>query len=347
MLRYLSVACFTAALTFTATAMGSDLLRIGIIGLDTSHSPALVKTFNDPKPKNEVFKGFKVVAAYPLGSQSIESSFSRIPKYTADVLARGVKIVDSIDQLLAEVDCVCLETNDGTLHLQQALQVFRAGKPVFIDKPVGSDLAETLAIFRASEHYQVPMFSASSLRYMPGAQAVRGGKIGDVLGCQAHGPFKREPSHVDLFWYGIHAVETLYTCMGPGCQSVSHTATDVCQFSMGTWEDGRLGTVRAIESGKTGYGGTAFGTKAIADLGKYQGYEPLFAEIATFFRTRQPPIDPQETIEIYAFMQAAAASYSAGGQAVALAEVMTQANNDATKLLEGELFEKGSEVVKP
>ena len=244
MLRYLSVACFTAALTFTATAMGSDLLRIGIIGLDTSHSPALVKTFNDPKPKNEVFKGFKVVAAYPLGSQSIESSFSRIPKYTADVLARGVKIVDSIDQLLAEVDCVCLETNDGTLHLQQALQVFRAGKPVFIDKPVGSDLAETLAIFRASEHYQVPMFSASSLRYMPGAQAVRGGKIGDVLGCQAHGPFKREPSHVDLFWYGIHAVETLYTCMGPGCQSVSHTATDVCQFSMGTWEDGRLGTVR-------------------------------------------------------------------------------------------------------
>ena len=308
-------------------------LRVGIIGLDTSHAPALVKTFNDPKPKNAIFERVRVVAAYPFGSQRIQSSASRIPQYTATVQSQGVEIVDSIDDLLAMVDCVCLETNDGTLHLQQAMEVFKASKPVFIDKPVGANLAQTLAIFRAAQEHDVPMFSASSLRYMPGAQAVRGGKIGEVLGCDTYTPFKSEPSHVDLFWYGIHGVETLYTCMGPGCRSVRHVATDACQMSVGQWDGGRIGTVRGIATGKSGYGGTAFGATGIQELGKYGGYEPLFVEIAKFFGTREPPIDARETIEIYAFMQAAAASQAAGGGEIQIASVIAEATAQADRLL--------------
>ncbi len=315
----------------------SDVIRLGIIGLDTSHAPALIKTFNNPKPANEVFSGFRVVAAYPFGSQKIESSASRIPKYTADVEKQGVKIVDSIEELLAEVDCVCLETNDGNLHLEQALQVFRASKPVFIDKPVGSNLAETIAIFRAAEHYQVPMFSASSLRYTPGAQAIRGGKVGRVLGCSTYSPCSLEPSHVDLFWYGIHGVESLFTCMGTGCQSVQHISTDTCQFATGTWDDGRIGTFRGIQAGRTGYGGTAFGEKSIAEIGSYGGYKPLFVEIAKFFHTHESPIAADETIQIYAFMQAAFASKQADGASVQIADVMKAASADATELLAGKL----------
>ncbi len=330
---------FTTSLTLiTAAEPSTDatVIRVGIIGLDTSHSPALVKTFNDPKPKNQIFHGVEVVAAYPFGSQTIPSSADRIPQYTRDVQSRGVEIVDSIDALLAMVDCVCLETNDGGLHLDQALQVFRASKPVFIDKPTGAILAQTIAIFRAAEQHDVPMFSASSLRYTPGAQAIRGGAIGEVLGCSTYSPFKREPSHVDLFWYGIHGVEALYTCMGPGCQSVRHLSTDVCQISTGQWDHGRIGIMRGIESGKSGYGGTAFGKTGIADIGNYGGYEPLFVQIAEFFVSRQPPIEAAETIEIYAFMQAAAASQSAGGKPVTLAEVMAEATTEADRLLAGQ-----------
>lgn len=316
-----------------------DVIRIGIIGLDTSHSPAIIKTFNNPEPSKEVFAGFRVVAAYPFGSQTIQSSAKRIPQYTADAEKQGVKIVDSIEELLAQVDCVCLETNDGNLHLEQALQVFRASKPVFIDKPVGSNLAETLAIFRAAEHYQVPMFSASSLRYTPGAQAIRGGKVGRVLGCTSYSPCSIEPSHVDLFWYGIHGVETLFTCMGTGCQSVRHISTDTCQLATGLWDDGRVGTFRGIQSGRSGYGGTAFGETGIAEVGAYGGYEPLFVEIAQFFRTGESPIAPEETIEIYAFMQAASASDQADGAAVRIADVMKAASAEATKLLAGQLTE--------
>ncbi|WP_372898531.1 Gfo/Idh/MocA family protein [Stieleria sp.] len=311
-------------------------LRIGVIGLDTSHVPAFTKSFN-AEPANPEMQNCRVVAAYPYGSRTIESSYSRIPKYTEQMRSMGIEIVDSIDQLLDRVDCVLLETNDGKPHLEQALQVFKAGKPVFIDKPVASNLAEVVAIYRAAAHYDVPMFSSSSLRYSEGAQAIRDGKVGAVLGCNAYSPASTEPSHTDLFWYGIHGVESLYTCMGTGCQSVRQTATDGREVVVGVWSGGRIGTYHGLREGKTGYGGTAFGEKGIAPIGDYGGYRPLVVQIAKFFRTRELPIDPQETIELYAFMEAAAESRKRDGQTVTIAEVIKAAEQAADELLAGQL----------
>src|SRR5690606_10175244 len=116
---------------------------IGIIGLDTSHSPAFVRAFNAPE-QAEGLRGYRVVAAYPYGSRTIESSYSRIPGYTEEVHKHGVEIVGSIAELLDRVDVVLLNTNDGRLHLEQALEVFRAGKPVFIDKPLAASLEDAV-----------------------------------------------------------------------------------------------------------------------------------------------------------------------------------------------------------
>ena len=314
-----------------------ELKTIGIIGLDTSHVPAFTKEFHRESPTDPAMAGFRVVAAYPYGSTDIESSASRIPRYTAEIKELGVEVVDSIAELLSRVDCVLLETNDGNLHLSQALEVFRAGKPVFIDKPTGSNLAEVVAIYRAAKHYNVPMFSSSSLRYSEGAQAIRNGKLGAVLGCDSFSPCSIEPTHVELFWYGIHGVESLFTCMGVGCQSVTHLSTDKYELATGTWNDGRVGTFRGIRDGKTGYGGTAFGTKGVSEIGPYGGYRPLVIEIAKFFRSEQLPIPPAETIELYAFMQAAEASKARNGEPVKITEVLQQAERDADVLLKGQL----------
>ena len=230
-----------------------------------------------------------------------------------------------------------LETNDGKPHLEQALKVLKAGKPLFIDKPIASNLDEVVAIYRAAEHYDVPMFSSSSLRYSDGAQAIRNGKVGRVLGCNAYSPASTEPSHTDLFWYGIHGVESLYTCMGTGCQTVSHTSTENRELAVGVWDGGRIGTFHGMRNGARGYGGTAFGEKAIAPIGDYGGYRPLVVQIAKFFRTREVPIDPAETIELYTFMQTAAESKKRGGEAVRLDEVLKQAQKQADKLLAGKL----------
>lgn len=284
--------------------------RLGIIGLDTSHSTAFTKALNTSKD-NE-FDGFRVVAAYPKGSNDIASSTERIPGYTAEVQKFGVEIVSSIDELLPKVDFVLLETNDGRLHLEQALPVLKAGKRLFIDKPMAASLADAMAIFSASKKYNVPVFSSSSLRYITGMNEVLSGKIGKVTGAEAYSPAKLEKTHPDLFWYGIHGVETLFTAMGTGCESVFRISNADADVVVGTWNDGRIGTFRGIRKGKADYGGTVYGEEGIKTLGPYAGYNPLLNQIINFFKTGIPPVKEEETLEILAFMEAADLSKKKG-----------------------------------
>lgn len=306
-------------------------LKAGIIGLDTSHSIAFTKVLNDANSDPDV-AGVKVVAAYPHGSKDIESSVKRIPEYTEEIKKLGVEIVGSIDELLEKVDVVLLETNDGRRHLEQAMPVFKAGKPLFIDKPIAASLSDAIAIFDAASQYKVPVFSASSLRYMQSAQALRQGKtVGKILGADAYSPAHLEKTHPDLFWYGVHGVETLFTVMGTGCQQVSRTQTEDTELVVGTWEGGRIGTFRGLRSGKGGYGGTAFGEEGIAPIGPYDGYRPLLVEIVKFFQTGKAPVTSEETLEIFAFMEAADESKRRGGETISLESVMMKAGKTSVK----------------
>lgn len=296
--------------------------RVGMIGLDTSHSIAFTKLLNDDAAAPE-YRGYKVVAAYPQGSKDIKSSAERIPGYTEEAKKLGVEICGSIDELLGKTDVILLETNDGRLHLGQALPVLKAGKRMFIDKPVAASLKDAIAIYAAAKKYNVPVFSSSSLRYTKSAQEIASGKlIGKVLGAETYSPCKLEPTHPDLFWYGIHGVELMYTVMGRGCKKVVRVQTADTDLVAGTWEDGRIGTFRGLRAGKTDYGGRAFGENKIADIGGYEGYNALVMQIVDFFNTGKPPVSPEETIEIFAFMEAADESKRRGGVPVTLDEVL-------------------------
>src|SRR5690606_11220249 len=230
-----------------------SIKRVGIIGLDTSHSVAFTKTLAE---NPERFRNYKVVAAYPYGTKTIPSATDRIPKYIEEVKKFDVKIVDSIKDLLKHVDVVLLETNDGRLHLQQALEVFKAGKPVFIDKPLAASFKDANEIFKLADKYKVPFFSSSTLRYIDGMSEVLSGKYGKVIGADVYSPATIDPSHPDFFWYGIHAVEMLFTAMGLGCDTVSRTHSKDTDVLVGLWSDGRIGTVRGKRSGKSDFGGT-------------------------------------------------------------------------------------------
>lgn len=331
----LAVALFAALLTplwgpAAAQPSADDVVRVGIIGLDTSHSPAFTELINTSNAG--LFGAFEVVAAYPKGSLVIESSYSRIPRYTEAVQGFGVEIVDSIEALLDRVDVVLLETNDGQRHLEQVLPVLEAGKPVFVDKPIAASLADAVRIFDAAEEHGVPLFSASSLRYAKNALAVRRGEqIGEVVGATTYSPALLEPHHPDLFWYGIHGVELLYTVMGTGCETVTRVSTDGTDVVVGTWADGRIGTFRGMRTGPHDYGGTAFGAEEIVPLGPYQGYEPLVKDILAFFKTGEPPVSREETLEIYAFMAAADASKRQGGAPVRIQRVLDDARAAANR----------------
>lgn len=305
--------------------------RVGIIGLDTSHAVAFTKALNTKNSSD--FGNYRVVAAYPQGSLDIESSVKRIKGYTENVKKMGVEIVGSIAELLEKVDVVLLETNDGRRHLEQAIPVLKAGKVLFIDKPISASLADAITIFELAKHYKIPVFSSSSLRFMASAQEIAHGKIGKVLGADAYSPCTLEPTHPDFFWYGIHGVELLYTVMGTGCKELVRVHTEGTDVTVGTWDDGRIGTFRGTRTGKHTYGGTAYGESGDAVLGPFKGYEPLLKEIIQFFETGIVPVKAEDTLEICAFMEAADESRMTGGGKVSLAEIQNRAHRDAHEKL--------------
>ena len=298
----------------------ADGKRIGIIGLDTSHSIAFTKVLNAAEP-NPAYDGYRVVAAYPYGSKDIETSVKRIPDYIDQVKKLGVEIAGSIKELLTKVDVIMLETNDGRLHLEQATEVLKSGKKMFIDKPVAGSLSDAIAIYDLAKKYKTPIFSASSLRYIKGIETIDKGK---VVGADTFSPAVLEKTHPDFFWYGIHGVETLYTVMGTGCKTVTRINTPDTDIVVGIWADGRTGTFRGTRTGKHDYGGTVFTQSGNKTLGPYGGYEPLLADIIKYFQTGQVPVTPEETIEIFTFMEAADESKRQGGKQITLESVLSK-----------------------
>ncbi len=295
--------------------------RVGLIGLDTGHCVAFTRSLNDPMAGDR-FGGYKVVAAVPEGTDNIEAWKNRIPEFTEEVKGMGAEIVHSIPELLDKVDVVIITCIDGNKHLEQAMPVIKAGKRLFIDKPFAGSLSDAYAIVEAAKKYQVPMFSSSSLRYIMGADEISKGSIGKVLGVEAYSPAYLEEHHPDLFWYGVHGVEILYTLMGTGCKSVSRVHTEDCDMVVGLWEDDRIGTYRGIRKGKGGYGALVFGEEGNVFLDKFEGYDPLLVKVCEFFTSGIEPVSSNETLELFAFMQAADESKIAGGKAVSIESVI-------------------------
>jgi predicted dehydrogenase len=308
------------------------LLRLGIVGLDTSHVPAFTKLFNNPKADGDL-AGFRVVAGYP-GGTDMPASRDRVAKFTETIKEMGVEIVNTIPELLDRVDMVLHESVDGRIHLQEARQIFKSGKPVFIDKPVAGSLAEAIAIYELAKQYNVRCFSSSSLRFYDDIRELVGNPAaGDILGASTWGSCSYQSGTPDMFFYGIHGIEALFTLMGSGCETVSRTKGSKNDLVTGVWKDGRIGTYRGIVQGKAESGAVVVGSKAVLQSDKKGGYEPLCREIGKFFRTGVAPVSPEETIEIFAFMEAADESMRQGGQPVSLNKVLEKAKSEAALLL--------------
>ncbi len=304
----------------------ADDLRIGIIGCDTSHVPAFAETFNNAQAKDYV-PGGKVVAAFKGGSADLPHSATRVDGYAKTLVDKyGVTFYDSIEELCAHVDVIMLESVDGRPHLAQARPVIKARKPLFIDKPMAASLQDVLEIYRLAREARVPVWSSSSLRYAKDSQAVRGGLIGKVLSAETYSPCEVEEHHPELFWYGIHGVEALYTVMGTGCESVRRgLAADGAIEVTGKWSGVRTGIYREDLAKK--YHGLAKGDKGEAPVGSFEGHVALAQQIIKFYQTGIAPVSPEETIEIFAFMTAAAESKRQNGASVKLSDVMPKGNS--------------------
>ena len=297
------------------------MMKLGMIGLDTSHVSHLSKVFNDSANPFHV-SDMMVTKAFPGGSASFSLSVSRLDKFTAELAGRGIEMVGSIQEL-GGLDGFLLESVDGTQHLEQFRQLAPFGKPVFIDKPLACSYDDAKAICDLSRESGTPFFTASSLRYAPGVADLcpEGEKIVSV---EAFGPMDILSDYRDYFWYGIHTAETLYAYLGQGCQSVEALSRGDIELLVGTWRDGRVGLCAGNRAG-----GYKFGARVLTDkdqhastLNTMESYMKALAKnMAEFFRTGVSPVPVEESLEVIAFLEAASRSRAHGGKPVALAEI--------------------------
>lgn len=312
------------ALLGSASLLAGEL-RIGLIGLDTSHVTAFTELLNNPENKNHV-PGGKVVAAFKGGSPDIESSHSRVDGFTKTLQEKyGVTIVPTIEELCRAVDAVMLTSVDGRPHLEQARPVIAAGKPMFIDKPMAGSLKDVITIFDLAEKAKVPVFTSSSYRFYESMTELKKTDVGEIKGAISYGPCSYEEHHPDLFWYGVHPTEALFTIMGTGCETVTRVATKDTDVVTGVWSDGRVGTLRGLRNASTPHKVIVFGTKAVAEQKGGGDYGPLLREIMNFFQSGKAPVSPTETIEMFAFMEAADECKRLDGKPVRIVEMISRA----------------------
>ena len=296
-------------------------LRVGIIGTDTSHVPAFTQQMQEHTEWR-----MKVVAAFKGGSPDLPTSADRLEKFAATIRDKnGVEIVDSIATLLSKVDVVLLESVDGRPHLAQVTPVMKAGKRVFIDKPLAASLEDARAIVQLGRQTGTPWFTASSARFNPEVARLRANPgVGKVTKVQASYTLNPLAFHPDLFFYGIHGIEALYGFMGQGCVSLSRKVEGLLDETTCTWKDGRVGVYHGLVKGNTEKLPLLriWGDKGTVDSGNPPaGYDGLLLEIAKFFQTGKAPVDPAESLEVIEFMTAAQVSKERGGATVTLAEL--------------------------
>ncbi|MDB6092768.1 MAG: Oxidoreductase [Verrucomicrobia bacterium] len=298
-------------------------LKLGIIGLDTSHVLVFSDTFNNPASK-QALKGARITVAWPGGSPDIQSSISRVPGYTTELREKfGVEIVDSPEAVAQACDAILLTSLDGRTHPGQFARIAPFGKPVFMDKPFAVSTADAKAIFATAKKHNVRLFSSSSLRFTEAlVKVVTPENRATVRGADFCGAAAHEPTNPGLYWYGIHAVEMLFTTMGRGCRSVRCVSTENSDLATGVWADGRIGTVRGSRTGNYEMHGLVHFEKTTVAVNVQTQAKPFYASLTeaflAFFQGGPTPIDPEETIELIRFIEAANESAANNGREVLL-----------------------------
>ena len=294
-------------------------LRIGLIGLDTSHVTAFTKLLNDPTDPHHVAGG-KVAVAWPgEPSMDFKASHSRVEGFTAELRDKhGIRVVGSAEAVAEACDVVFIESVDGRVHLDLFRRVARFKKPVFIDKPFAVTSRDAREIVRIAKEQGVQVMSCSSLRYSEKLQASLARKpeeAGAIIGCDACGPMSIEPTQPGFFWYGIHTVEMVNAVMGNGCRRVSVMSNEDFDLLTGVWADGRMATVRGLRKGAWGFGLTLHREKGSEFINCYEGRPPYAGMLEAILRTLargQPEIEPEATLEIIRLIEAANESRQTG-----------------------------------
>jgi predicted dehydrogenase len=293
-------------------------LKIGLVGLDTSHVVAFSKCLNKPGDAEHV-PGGRVVCAYAGGSKDFHMSADRVEKFTQQVRDEyDVKILDQPGAVAEAVDLLFITAVDGRTHLDYVRRTIAARKPTFIDKPMAVSSADAKEMFKLADQHGVAMMSCSSLRYAQSlTEALADASLGTIVGCDAFGPMDIEPTQGGLFWYGIHTVELVQRVMGRGCREVRATKTDTQEQVTATWSDGRCASLHGLRKAHHKFGVTIHREKGFqfvdaAPAGKRSWYATMLEAILASLPKGKSAVEPADTLEVIRMIEAANESRTSG-----------------------------------
>lgn len=304
--------------------MSDSTLKIGIIGLDSSHAGQYTKLLHEIDHAHYV-PGGQIVAAYAGGSPDWELSHGRVPGFREEITAGyGVPVYDTIADVVAAADALMILTIDGRVHVEQFAAVAGAGKPVYIDKPLTATSAEAQELATLAETTSTPVFSSSVWRYAEGLREAMAALAGPAKHVALHGMWPEHPGLHGWTWYGIHQVEIAYKIMGVGCRKVACVREGASEVITAFWDEGRTVTIATNHDQNLTNGGWVAdeqGTHAIAVRDTmHERYAAFLRSYLNFCQSGPAPVALDETVETIAFMETAWQSREQGGLLLPLAK---------------------------
>jgi predicted dehydrogenase len=277
-------------------------MRIGAIGVDSSHLPEFTKRINTLQ--QEAKTHCRVTHVFDPGGHDLADAPKWLETTTRDY---NVKQVDTLQDLLASVEGVMVLSVNGNKHLSQALPCLERGLPTYIDKPLTCNLSEAKQLLAAAREHQARCYSASSLRFAPEVESARSDKdLGKLITIDAFGPGERHELMAGLFFYGVHTIEMVDAIWGPGVRRVSAIHLPDRDLLDLDYHDGRYARLRMERKGSYDFGATVHGEKKVRQF--RVDFTPVYTRLVLgmvkFFEGGAPPAPLRDIIENVAVMEA-------------------------------------------
>ena len=285
--------------------------RIAMIGLDTSHTVEFTRRFQAPDcdPQTHV-DGVRVVTC--LRFPSVFRDETAQDEWAARLESWGVNVTRDLDEAVADVDAVMLESNDPSVHLEWIERLVGLDKPIFIDKPLADTAAHARQAMALIERAGINCCSASSLRFVP-ELATALDDVDQPQFVSTYGPVNPSVSGSAIVYYGVHAVEMAQRAAGRGAGRVTTVTTGEGMVLVFGYPDGRRAVVE-LAAGSSVYGGTLRTAKRTAPfvVDMSGAYAAQLERLVPFLAGGPPPSELTDAVEVTAMLEAAERSLQSG-----------------------------------
>jgi hypothetical protein len=193
---------------------GGGALRIGLIELDTSHADTFARAFSR-------IDGVELTA---ITNRGLVYGSERTDKFVADHKIK--RVCASPGEMAPLVDIAFSIGVNWDNHVRDAEPLLKAGKPVFIDKPVVGSERDARYLLELAARYNTPVFGGSTYRYASNLETFKQEFQArtDRVNLTVYGHINSHSRHdmLDLIYYGIHGTGLAQELMGPGALSVNY-----------------------------------------------------------------------------------------------------------------------------